>query len=584
MLGIVALASAALGLTLWATDALRSPELDLVDTRFSLRGEGETPRDLVVVEIDDQTFDELRTAWPFPRSFHGALIDRLRQAGAQTIAYDVQFTEPTLPKEDQALAVAVDRANNVVLATTETDERGRTNVLGGEDVLRQIDARAANASLAADEDGVIRRIPLEIQGLKTFAVVTAEEALGEEIDSSDLGDDPALIDFAGAPGSIERISFSRVLAGDFPRQLFNGKAVIVGPSAPTLQDVHATSVSGAELMSGAELQANGVATILGGSQLEQAPGWLDGFLIVLMAMVAPAASLRLAPTRSALVALGAAILFAVGAQLAFNAGLVVSVVYPLVALAAATVGTLAASYLTATLERERTRDIFSRFVPETVVDDVLKDAGEDLRLGGEERECTVMFTDIRGFTTFSESLTPDRVIEAVNVYMGEMSEAILEAGGTLIAYLGDGIMAVFGAPIPQEDHADRALAASREMLGPRLQRFNDWLREQGLGHGLRMGVGLNTGKVMVGNVGSLQRLEYTAIGDATNTASRLEGLTKGAGQMLLVAESTKNSLIETPDDLAFVGEFEVRGREAKLKAWSVPDPESAPAPPPSRDA
>ena len=576
MLGIVALASAALGLTLWATDVLRTPELDLVDARFSLRGDQETPRDLVVVEIDDQTFDEMQTAFPFPRSFHGALIDRLRQAGAQTIAYDVQFTEPTLPKEDQALAIAIDRADNVVLATTETDERGRTNVLGGEDVLRQIDARAANASLAADEDGVIRRIPLEIQGLKTFAVVTAEEVLGEEIDAADLGDDPALIDFAGAPGSIERISFSRVLAGDFPRQLFNGKAVIIGPSAPTLQDVHATSVSGDELMSGAELQANGVATILSGDTLEEAPGWLDAFLIVLMAMVAPAASLRLPPTRSALVALGGAVLFAVGAQLAFNAGLVVSVVYPLVALAAATVGTLAVSYLTATLERERTRDIFSRFVPETVVDDVLKDAGEDLRLGGEERECTVMFTDIRGFTTFSESLPPDRVIEAINVYMGEMSEAILDAGGTLIAYLGDGIMAVFGAPIHQDDHADRALAASREMVGPRLERFNAWLREQGHEEGLRMGVGLNTGKVMVGNVGSQQRLEYTAIGDTTNTASRLEGLTKGTDHMLLVAESTKDALTETPDDLAFVGEFEVRGREAKLKAWSVPDPKSAP--------
>jgi len=142
----------------------------------------------------------------------------------------------------------------------------------------------------------------------------------------------------------------------------------------------------------------------------------------------------------------------------------------------------------------------------------------------------------------------------------------------LIAYLGDGIMALFGAPVEQDDHADRALAASREMLGVRLERFNTWLREEDLGDGLRMGIGLNTGNVMAGNVGSAQRLEYTAIGDTTNTASRLEGLTKGSGHMLLIADSTRARLNEVPEDLTFVDEFEVRGRAAKLKAWSVPDP------------
>ena len=255
------------------------------------------------------------------------------------------------------------------------------------------------------------------------------------------------------------------------------------------------------------------------------------------------------------------------------------VVYPVVGLALATVGTLLVSYFTATLERERVRNLFSRFVPEAVVDDVLARGRDDLRLGGVERECTVMFTDLRGFTTFAESLPPEQVIEAVNVYLGEMGEAILASGGTLLAYLGDGIMAVFGAPVTQPDHADRALAASREMIGPRLERFNEWLQGQGLGEGLRMGVGLNTGKVMAGNVGSQQRLEYTAIGDTTNTASRLEGLTKGSGHMLLLAESTKDALTAVPPDLEYVDEFEVRGRAAKLRAWSlaadVPDDDGA---------
>jgi adenylate cyclase len=137
--------------------------------------------------------------------------------------------------------------------------------------------------------------------------------------------------------------------------------------------------------------------------------------------------------------------------------------------------------------------------------------------------------------------------------------------------MGDGIMAVFGAPVEQPDHADRALAAAREMIGPRLDTFNEYLRGQGLGEGFRMGVGLNSGQVMSGNVGSERRLEYTAIGDTTNTAARLEGMTKGTPHMLFAADSTVSALKSKPDDLVFVDEMEVRGREAKIKLWSVPD-------------
>ena len=128
---------------------------------------------------------------------------------------------------------------------------------------------------------------------------------------------------------------------------------------------------------------------------------------------------------------------------------------------------LALHYLTVAFERERVRDLFARFVPENVVDDVL-DRADGLRLGGVQREGTVMFSDLRGFTSFAEKMPVDQVIEVLNRYLTEMSDAILDHGGTLVAYMGDGIMAVFGAPVEQPDHADRALAAAREMLGPRL--------------------------------------------------------------------------------------------------------------------
>jgi len=130
-------------------------------------------------------------------------------------------------------------------------------------------------------------------------------------------------------------------------------------------------------------------------------------------------------------------------------------------------------------------------------------------------------------------------------------------------------MAVFGAPIPTDDHADRALAAAREMAGPALDRFNDWLRSEGHGDGFRIGIGLNSGAVMAGNVGSEQRLEYTTIGDVVNTASRIEGLTKGTPHALFLAESTVELLSRRPDDLAFVDEFEIRGRRGRIRLWSL---------------
>ena len=221
------------------------------------------------------------------------------------------------------------------------------------------------------------------------------------------------------------------------------------------------------------------------------------------------------------------------------------------------------------LERERLRGLFSRFVPEHVVDDVLERTDDDLRLGGSRDLGTVMFTDLRGFTPFSESTAPQQLIELLNEYFGEMIDAIFAHGGTLVGYRGDGLLAVFGAPIPLDDHADRSLAAAREMLDVRLPRFNRWLRAHGLGDGFAMGIGLNSGHFMSGNVGSPRRLEYTVHGDTVNNAARLEGMTKTAKRAILVAESTCQALLRPPPDLAFVGEFDVRGRRSTIRLWTL---------------
>jgi adenylate cyclase len=553
------------------TDVARDAELDTVDARFEVRGDREAPDDVVVVDIDDNTFSELNQQWPFPRSMHADVIRRLSEAGARAIVYDVQFTEPTEPREDNALIEAVDEAGNVVLATTEVLADGGTRVLGGDEVLREIGARAGHANLPNDPGGVIRRLPYEVDGLKSLSVAGAETALGREIESDELGDGTAWIDFAGGPGTVRTVTFARVLGGRALADLIRDRVAVVGASVPSLQDVHPTSVADEALMSGPELQANAVATALADFPLDGSPPWIDVALIVLLGMVGPVAAMRYPAPLALVLTLAVGALFALASQLAFNSGMIVSLVYPMTALVAGVVTALAVQLVVGAFERQRVRDIFARFVPEAVVDEVLADVDEDVRLGGVRREVTVMFTDVRGFTTFSETRQPDEVIDILNRYLSAMTDVIMAHGGTLISYMGDGIMAVFGAPIVQPDHADRAVEAAREMVGSRLEEFNESMAAENGGVAFKMGVGLNTGPVMVGNVGSEQRLEYTAIGDVTNTASRIEGMTKGTPYSIFVADSTREALTRPPDDLVHVAEMPVRGRQVKVGIWSVPD-------------
>jgi adenylate cyclase len=229
----------------------------------------------------------------------------------------------------------------------------------------------------------------------------------------------------------------------------------------------------------------------------------------------------------------------------------------------------------------RVRDLFARFVPEAVVDEVLEHAGEDLRLGGQRRTATVMFCDLRDFTSFAEARPPELVVDVLNRYLSAMSDVILRHGGTLIGFQGDGILAAFGTPIEQPDHADRALSATREMVGQALDGFNAWLQEESIGGSFRIGVGLNSGVIMAGNVGSERRLEYTVIGDTTNTASRLEAMTKDTPHMLLMSDSTRAMLTRAVPDLVEVDTREVRGRRFPVVLWSIENvhPQASPRKP-----
>ncbi len=351
VLAVGALA-ASLALAGYHGRVLRVLELHTVDERLSIRGTETPPHDLVVVQIDDTTFNDLGVQWPFPRSLHARLIRRISADRPAVIAYDVQFTEQTKPREDNALIDAVARADGkVVLATSEVGAHGQTNVLGGDAVLRQVHARAGNTAFPPDPDGVLRRVPYSIGGLKSFAVVAAETAAGRRVDRPAVSGAGGWIDFYGPAGTIPAVSFSRVVEGHVKRGFFSGKVVVVGASAGSLQDVHATATSGSQLMSGPEVEANAISTVLRGFPLRSPPRGIDLALIILSAFLVPLANLRLRLTLAFAAGIAAALLLVVGAQLAFNTGWVVTLVYPMAALVISAFGVLGACYAATVMKK-----------------------------------------------------------------------------------------------------------------------------------------------------------------------------------------------------------------------------------------
>jgi CHASE2 domain-containing sensor protein len=347
---VAALVATACGLTAYLADAWPRLENDTLDMRFSARGASKAPG-VVVVAIDDKTFSELRRQWPFPRRQHAAVIDRLAADGARAIAYDVQFTEPTDRRDDLALYQSIAQSKTpVVLATTEVNAAGHTDVLGGEGALKQAHTVAAAANLPAESGGVIRRYPYSLLGLKGFAVATSEAA-GTPVRPSRFSDDRALIDFRGPPGTIRTVSYADVLEGRVKPQVFRGKIVVVGATSATLQDVHQTSTTSASPMAGPEIQANAIWTALHDNPLQPARGWLALIAIILGALIAPLASLRFRVLASLLLAAVVAAGYLLIVQAAFDGGTVLVLSYPLAASGLAAIGTVTANYVGAFIER-----------------------------------------------------------------------------------------------------------------------------------------------------------------------------------------------------------------------------------------
>ncbi|MET0601201.1 MAG: adenylate/guanylate cyclase domain-containing protein [Baekduia sp.] len=558
---LVALAACAAAVGVAATGVLDRAEDATIDERFALR---ETlhapgpPRDVVVVGIDEASFRQLGLQWPLPRALHARAIRALLAAGARRVVYDVQFTESSDARAGDRALLRAAADPRVVLGTTERDDTGAPAILGGAIALSADGGQVGFATFPVAGDGVWRDLAARDGDVPTLAILGADGSAAAPTRP---------IDFTR---QVVEIPFSSVVLGELDPAAVRGKVVAVGATATSLRDDHATPVG---TLPGVWAHAAAIQTVLDGYPLRDAPLAVGILVSLLAALAAPLATVAGRRDRAVWWALAAgalgAVVLCVAAQLAFAAGSIVPLTPALLALALGTAGAVAMTYVSESRTRARTRLAFERFVAPAVVDEILRREGGELRLEGRRLEATVLFCDLRGFTALAETLEAEQVIAVLNRYLEGVSGAVFDHEGTVVSFQGDGVMAVFGAPLEQRDHAVRAVAAAREILAQRLPEFNMWLAAEVPGAGpLDAGIGVNSGPVMSGPVGSQRRIEYAAVGDATNVAARLQALSRELDGRLFVAASTYNLLDDREaEGLRPCGDVALKGRREPVTVY-----------------
>jgi len=538
------------------------------------------------VDIDDASLArmaELADRWPWPRSVHGELAAGIAAQKPRAIVFDVMFGERDYLRadSDELFNQLIRPLGNVYFATSRLDAAedaygaqlrevaGPLGLTAGRDpqpdarvrlllplALEPDNWRLGLINLLPDSDGVTRRYYLHLPAygwkIPSLPVRVAVD-LGYEVPHSDsllLGWSSRLHKAVSFVDLYEDFNRERRLR---PQDEFTGKIVVIGTNATGLHDLRVTPVS--DFHPGADILATAIDNLKNGNAMRAASP-----VVPLLVALSVLALIYLAFRRGLhTIQIGVGVLVAIALMLAwsfFAAGnrYVLPMLTPVVLSAGLYFVCALQGYLHERRERLKAVDFFGRFVNPHVVRDLLARGG--FPKAGQRREITILFSDIRGFTTLSERLPPERVVELLNRYFGRQVEVILRHGGCLDKFIGDAIMAFWGAPLDDPDHARHAVMAALEM-SEQLEAFK---REVGSeGTVFDVGVGLNSGPVIVGMMGSENKREYTAIGDAVNLASRIEGLTKGVARILVSEETMRRC--GGAFDFADRGLHPVKGRE-----------------------
>jgi adenylate cyclase len=534
---------------------LEAFEARTYDLRFKdMRGSVQPNANIGIIAIDEKSIAELGR-YPWSRDRYARLLDRLAAAKAQVVMFDVFFPERENAANDRLFAAATKRAGNVVLAVVfDFDQSGRVTTVTRS--LPEIERGAigiGHINQLPDDDGVIRRNPLLIEKdgklIPSLGLAAAMQALGEkEFVAGDFdiavgqrripvdGEYRMWINYVGGPGVYPRYSFTDVLHGRVPAEELKGKILFLGATALGIYDMRVTPFHGNT--PGVELHATIADNIISERHIRQGgmEALIDMTFIVLLGVLAfwLTTSLRLygAIPATALLLTG----YIWFTYYMFNAGHWINMIYPVMSAAISILVGGSFRYLVLERSAREMRSMFSSYLSPKLVARLEKDP-EAAKIGGDSKEVTVLFTDIKGFTTFSESHPPQEVVSRLNGYLGAMVQVIEQHDGTIDKFIGDGIMAYWGAPLAQPDHARLAIDCIKAING-RMQTLRAQWQAEGLEPFTIRG-GLQSGEVVAGNVGlSGKKMEYTVIGDTVNQAARLEGTAKYYGVAYLVGEQT----------------------------------------------
>ncbi|MHB1117298.1 CHASE2 domain-containing protein [Sideroxydans sp.] len=576
--------------------ALSPLENRLSDAFVRMQAAALTPDpDIVIVDIDDTSLAQMENdagRWPWPRAIHGELLQGIAAQQPKAIVFDILFSERDAfrPDSDEAFNQSLQGLNNVYFPMVRRDAAMDAQGAPVTDIapllgLQRSEEADDDAKLAVlpplaldpehwrvgtinfeeDEDGVGRRYQLY------------SEAYGWRIPSlparvaQDLGYDvpqqaDMILAWRGKPGAFKHISYADLYT-DFGREQrqrpageLKDKIVIIGTAATGMHDVRVTPL--ASLYPGVEMLATAIDNLKSGRAMRRADeGFPSGLALLLIGVL----SIVFMRGMNALKVGQGMVLVTVALLLAqyFAVGnlLLLPVLSPLLLVWLAYVAFALRAYLRERKSREQAVQLFSRFVNPHVVQELVAHGG--LSRQGESRQITILFSDIRGFTTLSEKRTPEQVVELLNRYFSLQVEVVFRHGGSLDKFIGDCIMAFWGAPLDDADHAKHAVEAALEM-GEVLQKFKKELGEEDAT--FDVGIGIHSGPAVVGLIGSEQRREYTAIGDTVNLGSRIEGLTKGVSR-ILVSRETMQACGDAFEFQSF-GSFKVKGREQEVELFA----------------
>lgn len=510
--------------------------------------------DIILVTIDEKALEEIGPYNQWSREVIAQVLEVLNETEENrpaVIGVDVLYAGETDAEADRRLARAAGQYGNVVTAcvaqfrnTFVEGENGvfrkeQFAILGLEEAYEELRSVTVQGHINAmlDEDGVLRHHLLTIKMPDGTVIPSMALAAVQKfwkfrgMDSGELPDVSATgfwyVPFCGVPGDFETVSVASLLSGQVSTARFAGKIVLVGPYAAGLQDSYITAADHARPMYGVEFQANAIQAMLWGEYKKEVP---DGIQLAVLFVVLAAGVFgfwkrRVWVSTAIWLFLGGGWVFFCRAM--YGAGWIFHVLWIPVGITVLYAGCIAANYIQAALERREVTARFKRYVAPEIVNEILKEGTGSLELGGKLTNIAVLFVDIRGFTPMSEMLksNPKQLVEILNRYLTLIADSILRNGGTLDKFVGDAAMAFWGAPLEQEDYVMHAVQAAADMAKG-AEGLSRELMER-YGRTVSFGVGVHVGEAIVGNIGSPQRMDYTAIGDTVNTAARLEANAPG---------------------------------------------------------